>query len=190
MSLFGSSRREGMVAVLLLLLLCVLMHAPGLFLGQPRMLTRDQTKSLQHREVSTNQNLLVPALQAAGRVASAGEVPLWNPYSRLGESFLSTGAPLLYPPFWLLMLDGGWRLLDLVLCLHTFLACMCMYRFLRNLPLSRYVSFVGGAMYGLGWCMTVQLDRLPQAAAAALVPLALAMTWRVLVSNRRELYAL
>jgi len=179
-----------MVAVLMLLLLCVVMHAPGLFLGQPRMLTAHQTKDLQHREVSTNQNLVMPALQAAGRVASQGEVPLWNPYARLGESFLSSGAPLLYPPFWLLMVDGGWRLLDLVLCLHTFIACMCMYRFLRNLPLSRYVSFVGGAMYGLGWCMTVQLDRLPHAAAAALVPLGLAMTWRVLVSNNRELYAL
>ncbi len=179
-----------MVAVLLLLLLSVVMHAPGLFLGQPRMLTRHQSKDLQHREVSTNQNLVMPALQAAGRVASQGEVPLWNPYARLGESFLSSGAPFLYPPFWLLMVEGGWRLLDLVLCMHTFIACMCMYRFLRNLPVSRYVSFIGGAMYGLGWCMTVQLDRLPQAAAAALLPLGLAMTWRLLVSDNRELYAL
>jgi len=189
-SLFGSSRREGMVAVLVLLLLCVLMHAPGLFLGQPRLLTNKQARDLHRREASTNQNVLMPALQAAGRVVSEGEVPLWNPYARLGESFLGSGAPLLYPPFWPLMAEGSWRLLDLILCLHSFIACACMYRFLRNLPLSRFVSFVGGAMYGLGWCMTVQLDRLPHAAAAAWLPLAMAMTWRVLVSKNRELHAM
>ena len=36
MSLFGSGRREGLLAVLTLLLMSIALHAPGLFLGMPR----------------------------------------------------------------------------------------------------------------------------------------------------------
>ena len=188
MSLFGSGRREGLLAVLTLLLLSIALHAPGLFLGMPRGPAAQLRTAESSREAFTNQDTLLPAMRAAGTVARAGELPLWNTKSRLGEPFLTSGAPILYPPFWLLMLGGGPSILDLLLCLHTFLACMCMYRFCRNMPLGRYVSFLAGALYGLGWFFTAQLDRLPDAAAAALVPLALEFTWRILTSRRRAVY--
>ncbi len=189
MSLFGTGRRDGLLAVLLLLVLSLAMYSPGLFLGQSRSVAIGKAAN-QQLEANTNRETLVPAMQLAGATARQGEAPLWNRSFRLGEPFFSSGAPLLYPPFWLLMLRGGNGLLELVLCMHSFLACMFMYRFLRCLPLSRYSAFLGGAMYGLGWFLASQMDRLPHAAAAALTPLALEMTWRTVVHARRNNYAL
>ena len=189
MSVFGSGRREGLIAVLVLLLLSIVLHSPGLFLNQYRSPQQLQTASGESSEALTNHSTLMPALRAAAVATERGDTPMWNPTARLGEPFLSSGAPVLYPPAWLLMVRGGSNMLEVLLCLHTFLACMFMYRFCRVLPLSRYVSFIAGALYGYGWFFTAQLDRLPQAAAAAIVPLALEFTWRILVSHRRLTYA-
>jgi hypothetical protein len=188
-SLFGSGRREGLLAVLTLLLMSIALHAPGLFLGMPRAPSPDSTWSERACEQYTNIDTLVPAMRAAGVSVRNGEAPLWNAASRLGEPFLVSGAPVLYPPYWLLMSEGGSHILDLLLCLHTFLAAMCMFRFCRIIPLSRYVSFLAGSLYGLGWFMTAQLDRLPDAAAAAILPLALEFTWRVVTTRKRMIYA-
>lgn len=190
MSLFGSGRREGLLAVLTLLLLSIALHAPSLFLGERRVAEPTSAqKEFGRREAHTNDRQLLPAMQAAGRVAAAGELPLWNPTARLGEPFLVSGGGVLYPPFWLLMQDGSHALLDLLLCLHSFLAAMGMYRFCRAMPLSRYAAFCAGAMYGLGWVFNAQLDRLPHAAAAALLPLAMEAAWRLLVHRRRQFWA-
>ena len=189
MSVFGSGRREGLIAVLVLLLLAIALHAPGLFMHSYRSPQQLQYAGGGSFEAHTNQATLMPALRAAAITTDRGDAPMWNPTARLGEPFLSSGAPVMYPPFWLLIVRGGSEMLEVLLCLHTFLACMFMYRFCRVLPLSRYVSFIAGALYGFGWFFTAQLDRLPHAAAAAIVPLALEFTWRVLVSNRRLTYA-
>src|SRR5690606_35483668 len=57
------------------------------------------------------------------------------------------------------------------------------------LALSRFVAFLSGAMYGMGWFLTTQMDRLPHAAAAAILPLALEFTWRLLVAPNRHVWA-
>ena len=199
MSLFGTGRREGCLAILVLLGLTLLAHLPGLVLGQhraavdpdamPPNASRSTHQPTATAEATTNQAILLPAMRSAGQVLGEGDLPLWNRRGRFGEPFSVSGAPLLYPPFWPLMLKDGYRLLDWILFLHSFLACLFMYRFLRALPLSRYVASLGGGGYGLGWFLNSQMDRLPEAAAAALLPLALEMTWRVLVAQRRELFA-
>lgn len=194
MSLFGTGRREGILAVLLLVALSVAVHAPGLFFGLHRSVMRaheytPQSQSSpidQTAEGATNQVLLFPALRQAGEVAAEGEVPLWNPNARFGEPFSFSGAPIWYPPYWIAMAGFGPWSLDLLLALHTILACIGMYRFMRIMPLSRYVSFLGGGAFGLGWFMTAGLDRLPEAAAAALLPFALECAWHCL-STRRSL---
>lgn len=164
-------------------------QSPGLFFGKHRQ-TLEQSPDLlspfsHDLEGSSNERILLPAMQRAGQSLAEGTVPLWNSSARFGEPFALSGAALYYPPFWLLMLDGGPWLLDLVIFLHSVLACGFMYRFLRSITMSRYVAFLGGGSYGLGWFMTVAADRLPEAAAAALIPLALERTWRCLFSRRR-----
>ena len=197
MSLFGTGRREGCIAVLILILLAVVVHAPGLF-GSRQRLAVDPAQlgpypgaapgiaAPLQREIGVNQSIVVPALQRAGVSIANGELPLWNPDGRFGEPFSVSGAPVLYPLFWPLMLSDGWRLLTVVMALHTALACVFMYRFLRVLPVSRYVAFLGGGAYGLGWFMASQMDRLPTAAAAALAPLALELAMRITLSWHRE----
>ncbi|MCC6671475.1 MAG: hypothetical protein IT458_10460 [Planctomycetes bacterium] len=180
MSLFGTGRKEGLFAILLLLVLALVLHS--------RRLVPGATPAAPEMGAAThNQEVLLPAMREAGRVLEAGEAPAWNPHSRFGEPFSTSGAPLLYPPFWVFLLQGGERLLGLVMALHAFLACVAMYRFLRGLPLSRYAAFVGGGLHGLGWFLTAQMHRLPEAAAMALLPFALEATWRVLVVRRRLL---
>jgi hypothetical protein len=164
-------------------------QSPGLFFGEHRQVLVDTGDPLnpiaQDLEGSSNERILLPAMQRAGQSLSQGEAPLWNSSARFGEPFGLSGAALYYPPFWLLLLDGGPWLLDLVIFLHSALACAFMYRFLRAITMSRYVAFLGGGSYGLGWFMTVAADRLPEAAAAALIPLVLERTWRCLFSRRR-----
>lgn len=187
MSLFGTGRREGILAVLVLVVLAVVQHAPGLFFGHPRAavdIARAAPAELT-RESATNDVLLAPAMRQAGAVVRLGSPPTWNPFTRLGEPFAASGANWLYPPFWLLALDGGRGLLDLLLCLHAALACVLAYRMLRTLSASRYSAFVAGGIYGLGWSMTVALDRLPEAAAIAWLPLVIDATWRCLFERRR-----
>lgn len=196
MSLFGTGRREGCLAVALLMVLSLAIHAPGLLTGKPRLaadalaIAPHPGAPAQHagapdHESAVNRTILLPAMARAGEVVRGGEMPLWNDRARLGEPFSVSGAPVLYPPFWPLMLPDGWRFLGLVMLLHTALACMFMYRFLRAASLGRYVAFLGGGMYGFGWFLTAQMDRLPTAAAAALLPAALELTQRILVSARR-----
>lgn len=193
MSLFGTGRKEGFLAVALLIALAVLQHAPGVLLGQPRGAVdpvamadgRSASATPISAEAATNQTILLPGMRQAGEVVREGSWPLWNPYARLGEPFAVTGAPVQYPPFWPLMLEGGARWLDLVLLLHTALACALAYRMLRVLSVSRYGAFIGGGMYGLGWFLTTALDRLPEAAAAAWLPWIIERIWRLLLATRR-----
>ncbi len=193
MSLFGTGRKESVLAVLLLVGLALLQQAPGLFVGQPRRVVPPPTPHAAPStptEAATNETLLLPAMHQAGQVvADTGSWPSWNPHARFGEPFAVTGAPRSWPPFWLLALDGGERWLDLLIFLHSALAVTLAFRLLRCLGLSRYAAFLGGGSYGLGWFAVVGADRLPEAAAAALLPGVLETTWRCVFARRRPLPA-
>jgi hypothetical protein len=189
LSLFGTGRKEGILAVLLLVALALLQHAPGAILGRHRAALDPSGPSGggavtagvdATSEAATNQTVLLPALRQAGAVARAGSVPTWNPHARFGEPFPVSGAPLWYPPYWPLLLDGGSAFLDWVMLLHSALACVLAYRMLRALSVSRYAAFLGAGLYGLGWFFTTALDRLPEAAAAAWLPWIVTRSWRTL----------
>lgn len=185
MSLFGTGRREGFLAGLLLVVLALIQHAPGLFFGRVRAPLAETTASEPWREAATNRDVLIPAMQRAGAVVADGVLPTWNPYARLGEPFAASGAPVLHAPFWLLAIGDGRRQLELLLFLHTALACVLAYRMLRTMAISRFAAFVAGGTYGLGQAMTTALDRLPEAAAMALLPWTVAASWRCLFAMRR-----
>src|SRR5690606_1396472 len=129
-SLFGTGRREGICAVLLLILVALLQQAPGIVFGSPRApidptaIATGRTTAIDlSSEPATNQTILLPAMQQAGQALARGSLPTWNPYARFGEPFAVSGAPIAYPPFWPLMLPDGDRWLDLVMLLHSALAC-------------------------------------------------------------------
>lgn len=134
----------------------------------------------------TDTSLVVaPALADARAVLGRGEWPWWNPYAHLGEPFAVSGAQPLYPGYWPVLFGGlGW--LPWVLALHSVLACGFAYRWLRALPGSRFVAFVGGGLYGIGCAFQAELLTLPEAAAMAWLPLALEATWRLTRPGQRD----
>ena len=133
MSLFGTGRREGVLAILLLLGLTFVAYLPGLILGQrraaldPQVLASGASHSAEQFDISaeaaTNQTILLPAMITAGQIFAAGELPLWNPRARFGEPFSVSGAPLLYPPFWLLLLEDGHLLMDWIMFICFIVNC-------------------------------------------------------------------
>lgn len=123
-------------------------------------------------ESAVNGDLVLPAMADAAAVLAKNEWPWWNPYARLGEPFLASGAQPLYPGFWPLLF-GGARALPWVLALHSALACALMFRWLRVLPASRFSAFLGAGLWGVGVFYQLQLQRLPEAAACAWLPLVL-----------------
>lgn len=79
-----------------------------------------------------------------------GEVPLWNPYAMSGNVLLANSqSAVLYPPnllLWALPLATG---INLVTALHTFLAGLFAFGFLRTAGLGRPASMTGA----LGWML-------------------------------------
>ena len=187
MSLFGDGRREALLAILVLLLLAIVQHSPGLFFGAHRGIGTDSARNAW-REGATNERVLVPAMRQVREALDEGALPTWNPTSRFGEPFVVSGAAIYYPPFWLLLLPGE-GLVDCLVFLHAFLACLGMFRFLRSITLSRYVSFLGGGCFGLGWFFVGSSGRLPDLAAAAWLPVVLELTWRTLTNRDRRRWA-
>ncbi|MGE0144724.1 MAG: hypothetical protein AB7I19_14440 [Planctomycetota bacterium] len=184
MSLFGTGRREGFLAAMTLVALALVQHAPGIFFGQERTtsLACATDPDLPARAAAVNHALLVPAMRAAQHGAHTG----WNSFARLGEPLSATSSGPLYPPFWLLGGSHAGLWLELLCFLHAALGCVLAYRMLRTLTASRYSAFLGGGVYGLGWSYVVGLDRLPEAAAAAWLPLVVDATWRCLFFHRRS----
>ncbi|MEZ5962878.1 MAG: YfhO family protein [Planctomycetota bacterium] len=138
-------------------------------------------------EAAVNGDIVLPTLADAATVLAGGEWPWWNPFARLGEPFMASGAQPLYPGFWPILF-GGVAALPWVLALHSALACVLMFRWLRALPASRYAAFLGGGLWGIGIFFQLQLLRLPEAAACAWLPLALEGTWRTTRPGRTPPY--
>lgn len=188
MSLFGTGRKEGVLAVIVLLALVLAARAPTLWSGSGSDGGQGTVHALTGEvdETNLNERVILPGLQAAGRTWRGGEFPRWNPDQHMGVPFSLSGASVFYPPFWLLMGPEPDDWLPWVLALHGALAAGGMYRFLRSQRLSRYAAFVGGGFFGLGWFLTAQEGRLQEFAAAAWLPLLLEGAWRVLTTRARD----
>ncbi|RKH32474.1 hypothetical protein D7Y13_08985 [Corallococcus praedator] len=86
----------------------------------------------------------------------AGEVPLWNPYLRLGQPFAATlYSQVYYPPRWAAVLLAGPIVSMTVLQVgHAVLAAVGVFLLCRRLRASWPASLVAGAMFGLSPMMT------------------------------------
>lgn len=163
MSLFGSSRREGVLATLTLALVAFAIHAIGAATGLTEGFEGDQ--------------VLAQAMATAHSQWNLGELPLWDPAGS-GAPLWTRGAELLYPPWWLLGRghDAFW--LPCLVAAHAALACALAFRFLRAQGRSRYAAFLGGAAYGLGAHCGSLSGNLAELAAIAWAPLSIELFLR------------
>jgi len=164
-SLFGTGRREGVCAVLLLGVIVVLAHLLGFCLAGA------------HDHADPTAGAHEPAAVATG------ELPMWFA-SEQDEALLASplgenvpGAAFLPP-----VAGAGWRL---VMAAVAALACITFYRFLRAHQRTRYTAFLGAGAYGLG-ATFVPPNVVHEAAAAACVPFALEAVLRMLKPSLRR----
>ncbi len=171
MSLFGTGRREGVLAALGLAAFALLVHAVGACTGLSDGFDGDRA--------------LAQGMTTAHQLVANGELPLWDP-AGLGAPVWSRGAEVLYPPWWLLGRghDAFW--LPALAALHAALACALGFRFLRAHGRSRYAAFVCGAAYGLGAQVGCLGGNLGELAALAWVPLALEVFLRLVRGERQR----
>ncbi|RKH72619.1 hypothetical protein D7X96_04290 [Corallococcus interemptor] len=86
----------------------------------------------------------------------AGEVPLWNPYLRLGQPFAATlYSQVYYPPRWIAVLFGGpIASMTLMQLFHVVLAAVGVSLLCRRLRASWIAAAIAGAAFGLSAMMT------------------------------------
>lgn len=171
MSLYGSGRREGILAVVCVVVLTVAVHAIGAWIGLGDGYEGDRA--------------LANAMATAHSLLARGELPLWDP-SASGAPLWTRGAELLYPPWWLLGRGSDALWLPALVAAHAALACALAYRFLRAQGRSRYAGFLGGALYGLGAYVGTLSSNLPEVAALAWAPLPIEILLRIVRGERQR----
>jgi hypothetical protein len=85
-----------------------------------------------------------------------GELPLWNPYLRLGQPFAATlYSQVFYPPRWAaVLLAGPIAAMTVLQVFHVAVAAAGVFLLARQLRLSWGASLVAGAMFGASPMMT------------------------------------
>jgi hypothetical protein len=86
----------------------------------------------------------------------AGELPLWNPYVRLGQPFAATlYSQVFYPPRWgAVVLAGPIAAMTVMQVFHVAVAAVGAFLLARQLRLSWTASIVSAAMFGVSPMMT------------------------------------
>lgn len=86
----------------------------------------------------------------------AGELPLWNPYMRLGQPFAATlYSQVFYPPRWVAVLvTGPIASMTAMHVFHAAVAAVGVFLLARQLRLSWGASLVAGAVFGVSPMMT------------------------------------
>lgn len=80
----------------------------------------------------------------------AGSLPLWNPLSGNGESWIGDGQnEIFYPPAWLFLARNAAVATGAFLLFHFLVADLCFLGFLRARALSRPSAALGSAVYAL-----------------------------------------
>ncbi len=171
MTIFGSGRREGILAVFGLAVFALSVHAVGFAFGLAEGFEGDLA--------------LARGMEAVHRVAAEGGIPLWD-QAGAGAPLWARGAEMLYPPWWLLGRghDAFW--LPALAAMHAAIACALAFRLLRTQGCSRYSSFVCAAAYGLGAHPGRMSGSLPELAALAWAPLVLELLLRVVRGERQK----
>ena len=121
----------------------------------------------------------------ASRLRS-GSLPLWNPLSGNGESWIGGGQnELFYPPALLFLLANGSLAAGLFLLFHFLLADLFFLGFLRERGLSRPSAVLGAALYAFSGCSVSVSVYWNHFAGFAWIP---AMAWASLrgLTTRRQ----
>jgi len=106
------------------------------------------------------------------------QLPLWNPYSYMGQPFFgNVQAAMFYPPTLLIAIAGNiffgrlpFYLVELQLVLHVVLAGLGTYWLLRRMGLTMASSLAGGTIYCLGAFFASQTQHLGVISCAAWLP--------------------
>lgn len=117
-----------------------------------------------------------PSYRIAKNIVSEGELPLWSPYSGLGDSLMTDGNSGITDPMNLLVLlipDQWWSLaIDIQVLLRFLLAGICTYLFIRRLNLSLLAGVTAASAYML-CSYFVAYGNHAQMRAETLLPLAI-----------------
>lgn len=114
---------------------------------------------------------VLPWLEVQARAWRAGELPLWDPYSWMGQPLLGQGQPAAASPLnWLLGLKpegaGGWLFLNVYFLLIRWIGAAGMYRLARALGAGRTASVLAGVAYAEAGAFAVAMR--PQMAMGAM----------------------
>ncbi len=114
----------------------------------------------------------VPQRAYLARSLLSGQLPLWDPDIFLGAPFLANPqTAVLYPPSWLFLIGPPHAVYTLQLVLHTFLAALFTYLFVRQaFAVSVLAGAIGGLSYAFGGFAVGQVGHLNQISAAAWLP--------------------
>lgn len=121
----------------------------------------------------------------------AGHLPLWNPYNYAGQPFAANPqVTLFYPPSWVHLVLPVPVAARALVVVHTALAGMFMYLFLRRLELGGWAGLAGALPWMLGSYLTAKaaVGHLPMVFTATWLPLVLLSYERALRSERRRAY--
>ncbi|MGA1524084.1 MAG: hypothetical protein ACO4CZ_08960 [Planctomycetota bacterium] len=167
MSLFGTGRKEGITAVLVLMALVVVQHAPAVWDGGDRDAAHP----------------FVEGLLQAGAAFREGGWPTWNATVGVDGTFRAQGVDRFYPLYWPMAL--GLATLAWTTVAHAALASVLSYRMLRALAASRYSAFLGAGLFSMGWFLTCAFGAPREAFAACWLPWIVTCAWNLLFPRRR-----
>lgn len=126
-----------------------------------------------------------PWRQLAAEQMSAGQLPLWNPFSGSGVPLLADHQTAIFYPlnliFWLLPVE---RAMGLSLVLHAILAGLAMYALARELQVSRLGGLVAALAFAFSGYMVARGSFLTEISALPWLPLLWLYGRRVLHRRR------
>ena len=103
-----------------------------------------------------------------------GKMPLWNPYSYCGMPLMANFQTAVFYPFSIFFYILGFILgLKLFIIIHTFLAALFLFLYLRSKKISIIASVTGGSLFAFGGYLITKIEFLSILGTAIWLPLIL-----------------
>ncbi|MDO8733824.1 MAG: hypothetical protein Q7K21_01525, partial [Elusimicrobiota bacterium] len=103
-----------------------------------------------------------------------GKMPLWNPYSYCGMPLLANFQTAVFYPFSIFFYILGFILgLKLFIIIHTFLAALFLFLYLRSKKIKTTASVTGGILFAFGGYLITKIEFLSLLGTAIWLPLIL-----------------
>lgn len=103
-----------------------------------------------------------------------GRIPLWNPYSYCGMPLLANFQTAVFYPFSVFFYILGFILgLKLFIIIHTFLAALFLFLYLRSKKIKASAAFTGGILFAFGGYLITKIEFLSLLGTAIWLPLIL-----------------